>query len=95
MGEEVVKVRMPQNNEVFGVVDDTLGGSRFKVICSDGKVRVCRISGKFKRSQWIIVGDIVLVKPWDVQGDERGDIVWKYRIAEAEWLRSNGYIKFC
>ena len=27
---------------------------------------------------WIKEGDVVIVKPWVVEGDERGDIMWRY-----------------
>lgn len=31
------------------------------VCCEDGKVRRCRIFGKFKRRMWMCVGDVVIV----------------------------------
>jgi translation initiation factor 1A len=42
---------------------------------------------------WIREGDIVLVSPWDFQADERGDIFWRYRKNQSEWLRNKGYLK--
>jgi len=93
MGEEIIRVRLPEGNEVIGIVDEMLGGARFKVICRDGKERICRISGKFKRKQWIRQGDVVIVKPWDVQANERGNIIWKYRVSEIEWLKKNKFIE--
>lgn len=90
---EVVRVRIPREGEIFGMVEDMLGGGRFRINCKDGKTRICRVSGKFKRRQWIRPGDIVLVKPWVVQEDERGDVIWKYRRAEVEWLRKKGLIE--
>ena len=93
-GYETVRVRMPRGEEILGIVEDMLGGGRFRVNCSDGKTRICRVSGKFKRRQWIRPGDIVLIQPWEVQGDERGNVVWKYRRAEAEWLRRKGMVNF-
>lgn len=89
---ETVRVRMPRGEEVLGVVEDMLGGGRFRINCIDGKTRICRVSGRFKRRQWIRPGDVVLVKPWEVQEDERGDVIWKYRRAEAEWLRRKGMV---
>ncbi|MCD6591375.1 MAG: translation initiation factor eIF-1A [Candidatus Aenigmarchaeota archaeon] len=93
-GEEIIRVRMPRNEEVFGIVEEMLGAGRFRIACSDGKKRVCRVSGKFKRKQWIRSGDTVLVKPWEVQGDEKGDVIWKYKRAETEWLRKKGLLNF-
>ncbi len=91
--EEVTRVRMPRENEVFGIVEDMLGGGRFRVNCMDKKTRVCRVSGKFKRTQWIRPGDVVLVRPWEVQGDEKGDVIWKYKKAQVEWLKKKGYLE--
>lgn len=92
-GTGIVRVRMPREGEVLGMVEDMLGGGRFRVNCKDGKTRVCRVSGKFKRRQWIRPGDIVLIRPWEVQEDERGDVIWKYRRAEVEWLRRRGIME--
>lgn len=36
--------------------------------------------------------DIVLVSPWDFQSDKRGDIIWRYKRNQAEWLRKKGYL---
>ena len=59
----------------------------------DGKERVCRVRGKLKRRVWIREGDVVLVSPWDFQADTRGDIFWRYRRNQTEWLRNKGYLK--
>jgi len=90
--EEITRVRIPRNNEIIGTVEDMLGGGRFRINCADKKTRICRVSGKFKRRQWIRPGDTVLVKPWEVQADERGDVIWKYKRAQVAWLRNNGYL---
>jgi len=49
--------------------------------------------GKMKRKVWVRQGDIVLVSPWDFQSDTRGDIMWRYKKNQAEWLRENGYLR--
>lgn len=77
---------------MIGTVEEVLGAGRFKVICADKKERICRVSGKFKKKEWIVTGDVVLVEPWEVQSDERGDIVWKYKRAQVDWLKNKGYI---
>jgi len=38
--------------------------------------------------------DVVLVKPWELQGDSKGDIIFKYTKAQAGWLRRKGYLDF-
>jgi translation initiation factor 1A len=83
---------LPSNDEVFGVVEQMVGASRMRVSCKDNKIRLCRIPGKLKRKIWIKEGDIVIVKPWAVQGDERGDIVWRYTKPQVDRLISRGVI---
>jgi len=34
----------------------------------------------------------VLVSPWDFQSDKQGDIIWRYKRNQAEWLRKKGYL---
>lgn len=85
-GEEI-RVRMPRSGEVLGIVDSMLGANKLKVRCQDEKIRTCRIPGKLRKRIWMREGDVVLVKPWSVQTDSNGDVVWKYRPTEASWLR--------
>lgn len=82
---------LPVANDVLGIAVQMLGNDRIKVKCQDGHVRLCRIRGKMKRRFWIREGDIVLVSPWDFQADKRGDICWRYRRNQADWLRKKGY----
>ena len=83
----------PQENEVLGVSEKLLGYDRIVVRCQDGETRLCRIRGKMKRKVWIRLNDVVLVSPWDFQLDKRGDIIWRYKSNQIDWLRSNGYFK--
>lgn len=90
--EEVLRVRLPKGKEVLGVLEQRLGSSRTYVKCFDGKTRNCRIPGRLKRKLWVREGDIVLVEPWEFGGDEKGDIVFKYRPNQKEWLQKNGHL---
>jgi len=90
---EIIRVRIPQRGEILGFVKANLGGSRFEVKCNDGFTRICRIPGKMKKHVWIRLGDLVIVEPWKVQSNERGDIVWMYTKAQAIWLEKKGYVK--
>lgn len=92
-GQEFIRVKIPQKGEILGIVKSNLGGSRFEVKCSDGFTRVCRIPGKLKKRIWIRLGDLVLIQPWPVQANERGDIVWMYTKAQAVWLERKGFLK--
>jgi len=89
---EIGDMKLPVANDVLGIAVKLLGYDRIMVKCQDGHERLCRIRGKLKRRVWIRIGDIVLVSPWDFQSDTRGDIFWRYRKTQAEWLRSNGYL---
>ncbi|MCF7866291.1 translation initiation factor eIF-1A [Candidatus Woesearchaeota archaeon] len=90
--EEFERVRVPRNEEVLGVLDSRLGASRCDVRCMDGKTRNCRIPGRLKRKLWVREGDIVLVEPWEFGGDEKGDIIFKYRPTQVSWLKNKGYL---
>lgn len=90
---ETVRVRLPRDRETLGTVDQRLGGSRMRVRCMDGKTRICRIPGRLKKKLWVREGDIVLIEPWELGGDEKGDVVYKYKLIQVEWLRKNGHLK--
>ena len=86
------KMLLPSANDVLGTAVKMLGAERILVKCQDGKERLCRVRGKLKRRVWVREGDIVLVSPWDFQSDKRGDIFWRYRKNQTEWLRNHGYL---
>jgi translation initiation factor 1A len=86
------KPPLPRDEQVLGLLEKRLGGSRSDVRCVDGYTRNCRIPGRLKRKLWVREGDIVIVEPWDHQDKTRGDIVFKYRRQQAQWLRDNGYL---
>ncbi len=83
---------LPVGSDVFGIATKMLGYGRFMVKCQDGFIRLCRVRGKMKRRNWIRLGDVVLVSPWDFQSDTRGDIFWRYRRNQMEWLRKKGHL---
>jgi translation initiation factor 1A len=91
--EEIRRVRLPRGNQVLGIVEQRLGGSRMRVRCVDGHTRVCRIPGRLKRRLWVREGDIVLIQPWEFSSDERGDVMFKYRYSQIDYLRKKGYLK--
>ncbi len=91
--DEVIRVRFPKEGEVLALLEQRLGGNRARARCLDGKTRICRIPGRLKRYLWIREGDIILVEPWELGGDEKGDIIYKYRKGEADVLKSKGYLQ--
>jgi translation initiation factor 1A len=90
--ELIARVKLPRGNQVLGVLEQRLGGSRSSVRCLDGKTRNCRIPGRMKRKLWVRQGDIVLVEPWEFEGDKKGDIIFKYRPVQVNVLRKGGHL---
>lgn len=92
-GEEnkVFRVRFPRENQLIGLIDQRVGGNRMIVKCSDGKVRNCRIPGRYRRALWIREGDYVLIEVWEFD-KEKGDIVYKYHPNEIITLRDKGFL---
>lgn len=84
--------KMPGPGEFVGRVIKLVGATRFQVECSDGNERLCIIPGRLKRRFWIRENDVVIVKPWAVQTNERGDIVWRYSIMDINKLKSMNMI---
>ena len=88
----VTRVRLPRGEEVIGIIEQRLGGNKMLVICLDGKTRNCRVPGRLKRELWLRPGDIVIIEPWELDKD-KGDVIFKYRPNQVEWLKNNGYLK--
>lgn len=91
--EEIKRVKLPRGNQCFGIVDQRLGASRMRVRCLDAKTRICRIPGRLKRKLWVREGDLVLVEPWELGGDQKGDIIFKYRPTQIDYLKKTGQLK--
>jgi translation initiation factor 1A len=91
--QEISRVKLPRGRQSFGIVDQRLGASRMRVRCLDTKTRICRIPGRLKRRLWVREGDLVLIEPWEFEGDEKGDVLFKYRPSQVAWLKRKGYLK--
>jgi len=86
-GGEYIRLRLPkrQNKEMFAIADQLMGGSRMNVVCDDGKSRMARIPGKMKRRARVRTGDLLIIKPWDIQ-NEKADIVYRYDRTQSNTL---------
>lgn len=90
--EDFSRVKLPRGNETLGILEQRLSGSRNRVRCLDGKTRICRIPGRLKRKLWVREGDIVLIEPWELSGDERGDVIFKYKKNHVDYLKGKGLL---
>ena len=91
--QEISRIRLPRGKQVLGIIEQRVGGSRMKVRCLDGKPRLCRIPGRLRRHLWVRENDIVIVEPWELGGDKKGDIIYKYRKSQIQFLKRKGYLK--
>lgn len=90
---EIRRVKLPRGRQTLGILEQRLGGSRMRVRCLDGKSRICRIPGRLKRSLWVREGDVLLIEPWELGGDAKGDVIFKYKPIQVEFLRRRGHLK--
>tara|TARA_R100000008_G_scaffold83072_1_gene68023 strand:- start:1410 stop:1730 length:321 start_codon:yes stop_codon:yes gene_type:complete len=72
------KIRLPKKDEQFAVVSEMSGGSRLRALCADGNTRMIRIGGKLKKRMWVREQDLLIIRPWVVQSDSKGDLVYRY-----------------
>ena len=91
--QEISRIHLPRGKETFGIIEQRLGGSRMRVRCLDGKLRICRIPGRLTRNLWVRENDVVIVEPWEYGGNEKGDIIYKYTPTQMSYLKRKGYIK--
>lgn len=90
--QKVTRVKLPRGREVLGMIEQRFGGNKMMVSCLDGKSRNCRVPGRLKRKLWLRSGDVVIVEPWELD-ENKGDIIFKYRLNEIAWLRKNNYLE--
>ena len=86
------RVKLPSKDEQFAVVSEMSGGSRMKALCEDGKTRMIRIGGRFKKRMWCREKDLILIKPWPVQTDSKADLVYRYLPNERNWILNRNII---
>ncbi|MFP4117006.1 MAG: translation initiation factor eIF-1A [Candidatus Aenigmatarchaeota archaeon] len=91
--EEKSRLREPNDDQVLGKVIELLGADRLRVECEDGEERIVRIPGKLKKRVWVNRDDIVIVEPWDIESEEKGDMVWRYNKNKIPRLKKKGYLK--
>ena len=90
--EYLMRTPLPKPPQVFGIVEQRVGGSRMIVRCMDGKSRNCRIPGRLKKRLWVREGNLVIVEPWEFGGDKKGDVILKYRKNQVDYLKKKGHL---
>tara|TARA_Y100000296_G_scaffold87409_1_gene133202 strand:- start:756 stop:1082 length:327 start_codon:yes stop_codon:yes gene_type:complete len=90
--QKITRVKLPRGREVLGIIEQRLGGNKVLVNCLDGKTRNCRVPGRLKRKLWLRPENVVIVEPWELNED-RGDVIFKYRPNEVNWLRKNNFLE--
>ena len=90
--QKVARAPLPRGKESIGIIEQRLGGNKMMVACLDGKKRNSRVPGRLKRKLWLRPNDVVIVEPWELDFD-KGDIIFKYRPNQIEWLKQNGHLK--
>ena len=88
----IKKVKLPYKDEQFAVVIEMSGGSRLKAMCEDGKTRMVRIGGRFKKRMWVRVNDLILIKPWLIQAETKADLVYRYLPTQRNWILNRDII---
>lgn len=89
--EAPARVHLPRRGEFLGIVAQRLGGNRMEIKTTDGKIRNCRVPGRFKRRFWLRPGDIVLITPWP-DDDSKGDIIYQYSKNAIFQLKKKGIL---
>lgn len=85
------RVRAPRRGQFIGKVLTRLGGKRMSIQTTDGKVRNCRVPGRFSRRFWLRPGNFVIIEPWS-DNDAKGDVVYQYRPPEIAQLKKRGIL---
>lgn len=90
--EKITRVKLPRGEEVMGIIEQRLGGNKMMVNCFDGKNRNCRVPGRLRRKLWLRPNDVVIIEPWELD-DNKGDVLFKYRQNQVEWLKKNNHLE--
>ena len=85
--DEYIRLPLPKKHkgEMFAISDRLMGASRMNVICGDGKSRMARIPGRMKRRARVRAGDLLIIKPWDIQ-NEKSDVIYRYTRTQSRIL---------
>ena len=78
-----------EDGQSYAVVTAMLGNGRLRARCEDTVERMCKIRGSMRRSDWISVGDVILVGLRGFQ-DAKADVLHRYPHEDVRRLRKLG-----
>ena len=85
------RIRSPRGKELIGIILQRLGGNRMNIKTTDGKIRNCRVPGRYRRRLWLRPNDIVMIVP-DEFDDNKGDVIYKYPNFAVKQLKKKGIL---
>ncbi|EGC40463.1 hypothetical protein DICPUDRAFT_91014 [Dictyostelium purpureum] len=87
--EQKRELQFKEDGQEYAQVLRMLGNGRLEAQCFDGEKRLCHISGKLRKKEWINNGDIILLQLRDYQ-NEKADVILRYNVDEARNLKTYG-----
>jgi translation initiation factor 1A len=81
-----------EDGQTYALVTAMLGNGRLTARCEDTVERMCKIRGSMRRSEWISVGDLILVSLREFQ-DSKGDVLHRYPHEDVRRLRKIGELR--
>jgi len=77
------------DGQTYALVTAMLGNGRLTARCEDTIERMCKIRGSMRRSEWISVGDVILVSLREFQ-TSKADVLHRYPHEDVRRLRKMG-----
>lgn len=84
--ENNIRIPDKKSKEMYAIAKKLAGGARIEVICDDKEMRLARIPGKMKQKARVRTGDLLIIKPWDIQ-DDKADIIYRYSYTQSKILK--------
>lgn len=84
--QQTIPLPDDQNHELFAIAENLSGGLRINVTCADGKNRLARIPGRMKQRIRVRTGDLLIIRPWEIQ-NEKADVIYRYTHTQSKILK--------
>jgi translation initiation factor 1A len=80
-----------EDQQCYGKVEKMFGGGRMMLLCDDNVPRMGKIRGRMKKSEWISVGDTVLLSLRAFE-DNKADVLARLTEEEYHKLKRLGHL---